>query len=209
MDWTTSVSSPADSGIAYGHVETDFFSLVHGTIFTTAPTAAKLAVDTSLWGYEQIRRRKYYWLDKKKLMQRILRSTNIALYQKQREPHFQQGAYVEGVFCIVGTRSAWVGCIGKGSVYEIRTSGERRIIGYMNSETHEDSDSLGSKRYHWSSQEASVPFETGDIIILATGEAATLSIGAFDAMVNNQENCKEIITRELPHSSWGVTILKK
>jgi hypothetical protein len=79
----------------------------------------------------------------------------------------------------------------------------------MNSETHEDSDSLGSKRYHWSSQEASVPFETGDIIILATGEAATLSIGAFDAMVNNQENCKEIITRELPHSSWGVTILKK
>ena len=209
MDWTTIVSSSKDLGIAHGHVETDFFSLVHGTIFTTAPTAAKLAVDTSLWGYEQIRRRKYYWLDKKKLMKRILRSTNIALYQKQREPHFQQGAYVEGVFCIVGTRAAWIGCVGKGSMYEMRTSGERRILGYINEEKHNDSDSLGRERYQWSSQEANVPFKQGDMMILAAGDAATLSIGTFDTIANNQEACKDIITRALPHSSWGVTILKK
>jgi hypothetical protein len=209
MRWTTVTSSPSNLGIAQGSVETDFFSLVHGTVFTTAPIAAKLAVDTSLWGYEQIRRRKYYWLDKKKLMQRILRSTNIALYQKQREPKCKQGAYVEGVFCIVGTRAAWVGCIGKGSMYEMRTNGERRILGYINSETHSDSDVLGKERYRWVSQEDSVPFEKGDSIILAVGDAATLSIGTFDQIVNNEEDCKEIITSQLPHSSWGVIILRK
>lgn len=209
MDWTTLVSSPDDKGVAYGHVETDFFSLVHGTVFTTAPIAAKLAVDTSLWGYEQIRRRKYYWLDKKKLMKRILRSSNIALFQKQREPKFQLGAYVEGVFCIVGVRAAWIGCIGKGSMYELRTSGERRILGYINEETHNEQDALGRERYIWPSQETNIPFEPGDILILAAGAAATLSIGVFDEITNNQENCKEIITRVIPHSSWGVMIIRK
>lgn len=209
MDWTTIASSQTDSGIAHGSVETDFFSLVHGTVFTTAPIAAKLAVDTSLWGYEQIRRRKYYWLDKKKLMKRILRSTNIALFQKQREPHFEKGAYVEGVFCIVGTRAAWVGCIGKGSMYEMRTDGERRLLGYINSEEHNDGDSLGQERYQWPSQEANIPFKEGDILILAAGDAATLSIGVFDEIANHQDDCKEILNKEIPHSSWGVTILRK
>jgi len=209
MDWTTFVSSTEDNGIAHGHVEEDFFSLVHGTVFTTAPIAAKLAVDTSLWGYEQIRRRKYYWLDKKKLMQRILRSTNIALFQKRREPKCELGAFVEGVLCIIGSRTAWIGCIGKGSLYEMRTNGERRILGYINNEIHNEQDSLGRDRYHWQSQEDSVPFEKGDVIILTTGAAATLSIGVFDEIANNQEDCKEIIVRTIPHCSWGVTILRK
>lgn len=209
MDWTTVVSSQTNSGIAYGHVEMDFFSLVHGTVFTTAPTAAKLAVDTSLWGYEQIRRRKYYFLDRKKLLKRILRTTNIALFQKQRESNFKLGAYVEGVFCNVGTRAAWIGCVGKGSMYEMRTSGERRILGYINSEKHNDLDALGRERYRWPSQETNIPFEQGDLLILAAGAAAMLSIGVFDEIANNQEECKELITRVLPHSSWGVTILRK
>lgn len=209
MDWTTMVSSPNDLGIAHGHVADDFFSLVHGTVFTTAPTAAKLAVDTSLWGYEQIRRRKYYWLDRKKLLKRILRTTNIALYQKQREPKYALGAYVEGVLCIAGTRAAWVGCVGKGSMYELRTSGERRIMGYFNEEQHNDTDALGKDRYHWPSQESNLPFQEGDIMILAAGAAATLPIAVFDEIAHHQEDCKEIINKELPHSSWGITILRK
>ena len=209
MDWTTVVSSNADSGIAHGNIAEDFFSIVHGTVFTTAPTAAKLAVDTSLWGYEQIRRRKYYFLDRKKLLKRILRTTNIALFQKKKESNFKSGAYVEGVFCNVGTRAAWVGCIGKGSMYELRTNGERRIFGFINEETHNEQDALGRERYSWTSQETNIPFEPGDILILAAGDAATLSIGVFDEIATHQEDCKEIINREIPHSSWGVTILKK
>ncbi|EKD67251.1 MAG: hypothetical protein ACD_48C00512G0001, partial [uncultured bacterium] len=54
-----------------------------------------------------------------------------------------------------------------------------------------------------------IPFEPGDILILAAGDAATLSIGVFDEIATHQEDCKEIINREIPHSSWGVTILKK
>ncbi len=210
MDWTTVVSSQTNSGIAHGHVAEDFFSLVHGTVFTTAPTAAKLAVDTSLWGYEQIRRRKYYFLDRKKLLKRILRTTNIALFQKQKESNCKLGAYVEGVFCNVGTRAAWVGCIGKGSMYELRTNGERRILGYIaDEETHNEQDALGRERYSWSSQETNIPFEQGDLLILAAGDAATISIGVFDEIAQHPEDCKEIINRERPHSSWGVTILKK
>jgi len=209
MDWTTITSSEADSGIAYGNVETDFFSLVHGTVFTTAPTAAKLAVDTSLWGYEQIRRRKYYFLDRKKLLKRILRTTNIALFQKQKESNFKLGAYVEGVLCNIGTRAAWIGCIGKGSMYELRTNGERRLLGYINEEQHNELDALGRERYNWSSQESNIPFEKGDLLILAAGDAATLSIGVFDEIANHQDDCKEIINREIHYSSWGVTILKK
>ncbi len=209
MDWTTVVSSQADSGIAHGHVETDFFSLVHGTVFTTAPIAAKLAVDTSLWGYEQIRRRKYYFLDRKKLLKRILRTTNIALFQKKRESKCELGAYIEGVFCNIGTRAAWIGCIGKGSMYELRINGERRLLGYINEEVHNDMDALGRERYSWSSQETNIPFEKDDLLILAAGGAATLSIGVFDEIAYHQEDCKEIINRAIPHSSWGVTILKK
>lgn len=209
MEWTTIVSSTADTGIAYGHIETDFFALVHGTVFTTAPTAAKLAVDTSLWGYEQIRRRKYYWLDKKKLLKRILRSTNIALFQKQREPKFELGAYAEGVLCMIGTRAAWIGCVGKGTMYEMRTSGERRILGYINSETRNEGDALGKERYRYPSQETNIPFEEGDLLLLATGDAAGLSIGIFDEIANNQEDGKDIINREIPHCSWGITIVRK
>ncbi len=209
MDWTTIVSSQTDFSIAYGHVAEDFFSLVHGTVFTTAPVAAKLAVDTSLWGYEQIRRRKYYFLDRKKLLKRILRTTNIALFQKQKESNFKLGAYVEGVFCNVGTRAAWVGCIGKGSMYELRTNGERRLLGYVNEAQHNKLDTLGRERYNWSSQETNIPFEKGDLLILAAGAAATLSIGVFDEIANHQDDCKEIINKQIPHSSWGITILRK
>ena len=94
-------------------------------------------------------------------------------------------------------------------MYELRTNGERRIFGFINEETHNEQDALGRERYSWTSQETNIPFEPGDILILAAGDAATLSIGVFDEIATHQEDCKEIINREIPHSSWGVTILKK
>src|SRR3990167_8511195 len=59
--------------------------LPHGEV------ASKLACDTAVWAYKLVRQRRTYWKDRKLFLKRIFRTTNITLWQKQREEEFEGG----------------------------------------------------------------------------------------------------------------------
>src|SRR3989304_8104996 len=56
-------------------VVADGVSDIHGE------AAAKLAADTAIWGYKHVRQRPFYWADKRRLLKRIFRSSNLTLWQ--------------------------------------------------------------------------------------------------------------------------------
>jgi len=84
--------------------------------------AAKLAGETALWGYKHIRQRPFYWADKRLLLRRIFRSSNLTVWQKRREKGFETGLTTTLAVIIVGGQKFWAG-----------TAGDIRILLYRES----------------------------------------------------------------------------
>ena len=146
------VCSPIHSPyIVDTHFETDFFVLLQGTPGFHPDRGPAIAADAAVWGYKQIRLRKYYFLDKKKLMERIVRSTNITLWQKQRDTGCTGGVCVDGVFAIFGSKMLWVSSFGQSSIYVCREQGERWLVGNLAKKKKTYTIPLGKKRYEFSS----------------------------------------------------------
>ncbi len=110
-------------------------------------TAAKLACETAVWGYKQIQLRNTYWKDKKLLLKRIFRSTNIAIYQKQKEIGYSDGMATTLSMVMVGQRSIWVGSVGDSPVYILHNGALKKV-------THDDistdghlTKAIGTMRY--------------------------------------------------------------
>ena len=82
--------------------------------------AAKLAVESAIWGYKLIRQRHTYWQDKKLFIKRIFRSANITVLQKQREAGFSDGLATTLVVLIMGDRIFWLGSVGDTSAFLYR-----------------------------------------------------------------------------------------
>lgn len=156
--------------------QSEFFSFVHGASINYGYVAARVAADTTKWGYEEIRKRQCYFLDKKKLMERIIRTTNISLWQKHKEKIYQKGLFVDGVCCIVGQKTAWIGVFGAASVLEIRKNGEERIMGTINGDGKNEKKPLGADRYAIDKEIATFPFEEGDTFIFTVGKSAAYPI---------------------------------
>lgn len=74
--------------------------------------ASRLAAETALWGYKHIRARRFYWVDKKKLLKRIFRTTNMAVWQKRRETGFAEGLATTLVVAIITPSQFFVGSVG-------------------------------------------------------------------------------------------------
>jgi PPM family protein phosphatase len=53
--------------------------------------AARLAAEAAVWTYKLTKLKPYYWNDKKLLAGRIFRSANWCVYNKRREPGFEDG----------------------------------------------------------------------------------------------------------------------
>lgn len=87
--------------MADGHCDT-----VHGD------EAAKLAGETALWGYKLIRQRPFYWADRRLLLRRIFRSTNMTIWQKRREKGFETGLTTTLAVVVIGGVKFWVGTAG-------------------------------------------------------------------------------------------------
>lgn len=155
--------------------QSEFFSIMHGASLAYGYIAAEIAADTAIWGYKEIRKRQCYWIDKKQLLTRIIRTTNISLWQKHKEKLYAKGLLVDGVCCIIGEKTAWVGCFGEASVLEIRGNKEQRLMGVVAGERYDAQQKLGSDRYKLSFVSASFPFESGDTFILASGTTATMT----------------------------------
>ncbi len=171
--------------------QSEFFSFVYGASLNYGYIAAKVAADTTIWGYQEIRRRQCYWLDKKKLMERIIRTTNISLWQKHKDKLYQKGLWVDGVCCILGEKTAWIGLFGEASVVEIRKSGEERSMGTINEDGENSRKKLGADRYSIDIQIASFPFEQGDTFLFAIGKSASYSNELLHLLFQEKEINKE------------------
>lgn len=133
--------------------------------------AAKLACETALWGYKHIRQHPYYWLDKKLFMKRIFRSTNLAVWQKQREKGFEDGLATTLMVLMVGAKNYWIGHAGNSSAWLYRKGGVTKL-------THDDinthgvlTKAVGFKRLGLLPEFASGAFEVDDVLLLTSDGA--------------------------------------
>lgn len=154
-----------------------------------ADVAAKLAVETALWGYKHIRQRPFYWRDKKLFMQRIFRSANLTLWQKRREVEFSEGLLTTLLVVMIGARSFWLGSVGDTSAFLYRETLIEKL-------TIEDVDQsgfltkvLGRQRFGPKPQFLAEPFLAGDILFLATdGVAQFLAEEQLREVLENSGN---------------------
>lgn len=133
--------------------------------------ASKLAAETATWGYKLIRQRRFYWTDKKLLMRRIFRSTNIALWQKQRETGFEKGLATTLEVLLVGDKNLWLGHAGDSSTWFLPGGGKSSLEKL----TVDDTDAqgrltkvVGVERYGLAPQFVSKRFMVGDSVLLVT-----------------------------------------
>lgn len=131
-------------------------SLPHGDI------AAKLASETAIWGYKHIRQHRYYWLDKKLFMKRIFRSTNLTIWQKQREAGFTDGMATTLLVCMVGANRYWIGYAGNSTAWLIHGNDSTKLIG------ENPPGVLGKKRLGLVPDYVSGDFRPGDTLVLAS-----------------------------------------
>ncbi len=136
--------------------------------------AAKLACETALWAYRQVRLRRCYWLDKRQLVRRIFRTTNLTVWQKRREPGFEDGLATTLLVAIIGPRAVWVGSAGDSSSFVFHEGQLLRL-------TRQDRDSqgnvtraLGFVRLGLWPNAAQQRFIAGDTMLLATNGATSV-----------------------------------
>lgn len=141
--------------------------------------AAKLACETAAWAYRLVRQRPFYWNAKDFFLKRIVRSTNMRLWQKRREPGFADGLATTLLIFLANDRRFWVGSVGDTSAFLFRGGAVRKL-------TTEDVDShgnlikvLGVQRFGIVPQIIQESFVVGDVIVLATDGVARY--------VNNKE----------------------
>ncbi len=130
--------------------------------------ASELAGDTAVWAYRHVRQRRTYWLDKKLFLKRIFRSTNITLWQKQREPGFEDGMGTTMLVCIISDRRFYIGNVGDSAAFLLHNREMTKV-------TREDRDSegkltkvVGTTRYGLDPSIVSGDFLAGDSMILVT-----------------------------------------
>lgn len=159
----------ASCGNFVGHFNDECFVITDGdTTRPNATAAAKLAGETALWAYRQVRLRKGYWLDKQLLVRRIFRSTNLTIWQKKREPGFEEGLATSLLVAIVGHMGLWIGSVGDASAWIFHEGQVSRL-------TREDCDNqgtltraLGYQRLGLLPHISRQNFVSGDLLLLAT-----------------------------------------
>lgn len=137
-------------------------SMPHGDV------AAQLAAETAVWAYKHVRQRECYWADKKLLLKRIFRTTNMTIWQKQRETGFTDGMATTLLVLIVGDKKLWVGNVGDSRAYFWHD-------GILTTLTKDDRDAkgnlmkvLGKQRLGIVPQVALERFYPENILLLAT-----------------------------------------
>ncbi|MDP1722038.1 MAG: protein phosphatase 2C domain-containing protein [Candidatus Gottesmanbacteria bacterium] len=130
--------------------------------------ASQLAGDTAVWAYRLVRQKHTYWKDRKLLLQRIFRTTNMSVWQKQREEGFGGGMGTTMLVCIIIDRHFYIGSVGDSSAYLVRG-------GVMTKLTTEDVDAsgsltkaIGTTRYGLIPSVVTGDFIAGDSLIMVT-----------------------------------------
>lgn len=141
--------------------------------------ASKFAADTALWAYKHVRLRPFYWEDKKLFMKRIFRSSNLAVWQKQRETGFEDGMATTLLVVMLGTKTFWLGSVGDSSAFFWNGNMLRKL-------TTEDHDTdgyltkaVGLQRLGLVPQYISGSFAVGNSLLLVTDGVTNAVDSAF------------------------------
>lgn len=154
----------SDKSAEFSNFSDEFFCFAGGTKFWKNNSAGvKLAAETALWAYRQMRTGNAYWKNKKLLLTRIARTANLSLYQKRKLPQFTDGFSINLTLIIEGTHNFW-----------INNSGDLKILlyrdGLIDETTTHKSNALGSVRYGLNPLITGDRKIAGDILIAANPE---------------------------------------
>lgn len=138
--------------------ENECFALSEWTQTPGSVPSATLSSDTELWGYRLIRQRPYYWQDKKKLLVRMMRTTNITLFKK-KSPSYT-------AVVIPGENRCWMTCYGPVGIYLFDGS-ECARIGAVPEKTG-GLTALGLVRYATPQQPVICGFIPGHTLLIVT-----------------------------------------
>lgn len=130
--------------------------------------ASKFASETALWAYKHIRQHRYYWQDKKLFMRRIFRSTNLAVWQKQREAGFEDGFATSLMVLIIGAKQYWLGCAGPSTAWRIHGSSITKLTPEAGVFDESNRHVLGLKRLGLVPMYKTAAFSHSDVLILTS-----------------------------------------
>ncbi len=131
-------------------------------------TAARIAAETALWGYKHIRLRPFYWADKRLLLKRIFRSSNLTVWQKRRESGFESGLSTTLAVAIIGAQKIWVGSVGDTSIFLYREGLIDVLTPLDIDKNGELTNFLGIRRLGIIPHITVEKFLPGDIVLVAT-----------------------------------------
>lgn len=174
------------------------FILADGSsLYEHGRDAATLACDTAIWAYKHIRQHKYYWGDKKLFMKRIYRSTNLAVWQKQREKEFESGMATTLSVCMVGPKNYWLGNSGNSVSWRVQKGRLERLTPVQELfPGGKPKGLLGEKRLGLVPSYKSGPFAIGDVLVMASaGCASYLLPSDIEASVVLSGEHKESVSR--------------
>lgn len=137
-------------------------SVPHGDV------ASRLAAETAAWAYKVVRRRQFYWHDKKLFLKRIFRSSNLTVWQKQREKGFESGLATTLLVGIVGPKNVWIGSVGDSSAILYRQGAVRVLTREEVDQSGRLTNVVGVKRLGLVPQIISERFDINDCLLLAT-----------------------------------------
>jgi serine/threonine protein phosphatase PrpC len=150
------------------HFNDECFVVADGVSGGHGKIAATLASETAVWGYKHVRQRPFYWADKRLLLKRIFRSSNLAVWQKKRETGFESGLATTLSVAIVGPNKVWVGSVGDSAMLLYRDGLIDVLTKSDTDELHRLTRALGFKRLGLLPHLKVEVFLPGDMLILAT-----------------------------------------
>ena len=101
------------AGSGFTHFADECFIITDGVAsLPHAKEAEELTAQTALWAYKVVRQRPFYWKEKLPFLKRIFRSTNLRLWQKRRDPGFDEGLASALMVLIVIEDYFWLGSAG-------------------------------------------------------------------------------------------------
>lgn len=164
------------------HYAEECFALCLGEkSWNQSAEAVTVTGDTAIWGFREIRKRRAYFLNKKRLLDRIFRTVNLTLWQKKKTAGDPDSFACNLAVIIIGDRNFWVGNAGGIDTYLDREGLIEKVTNEKNR-----SEILGKFRY------GITPEIQGDVYL--PGDTIISWPDKFDEYIE-EEKLREIISQ--------------
>lgn len=170
---STVVRSSDIQSSCFVHFNEECFVVADGYMGMPHPeVAARLVSETAIWGYKLVRQRPYYWADKRLLLKRIFRSSNLTVWQKRRETGFSEGLASTLSVVIVSQNKVWVGMVGDSPVYLYREGLIDEVTALDRTSDGTVTNLLGLRRLGLAAHISVENFLAGDCVVIMTSSVS-------------------------------------